>query len=329
LFASGIVHGLNGAARVISWHRLMRGSSVALLVVLALTTAALDARADPTLEVIRTDEALQCPDSAELLELAYQVQGSVASSALHAYRVSFERTSHVYRAEIVDDSAARTRHLEDVGPECAPLGRAVALALATMWGTEQEPTVPPPPVVAAPPPVVSVPPPRPRAPTRWLLSAGGGVALGIVRNAAPALVADSGFEHPHFSWALGGMWVPPQSLPLAPGSIDVQLLAASVRGCGWVLEPTHLGLCARVLGGELLARSSGYDSDGQQSRPWLAFGLEAFVQGPLLPHLRYRAAAAALAPLRDQSFSIQNLGTAYTPPPIGALFTLALELSTP
>src|SRR5580692_8741556 len=208
LFASGIVHGLNGAARVISWHRLMRGSSVALLVVLALTTAALDARADPTLEVIRTDEALQCPDSAELLELASQVQGSVASSALHAYRVAFERTSHVYRAEIVDDSAARTRHLEDVGPECAPLGRAVALALATMWGTEQEAPVQPPP----PPPATLVTPrsPQPRVPPPWLLSAGAGLALGIVRNVAPAIVADSGFEHPHFSWALGGLWIPLQ-----------------------------------------------------------------------------------------------------------------------
>jgi hypothetical protein len=305
----------------------MRGFPVGLLVVLALTTAALDARADPTLEVIRTDEALECPESAELFELASEMQGSTASSALHAYRVSFDRTGHVYRAEIVDESAPRTRHLEDVGPECAPLGRAVALALATMWGTEQEesPAPPRPP----PPPRVAAAAPPPRAASRWLLSVGGGLALGIVRSVAPALVADSAFEHPHFSWALGGLWIPPQSLPLAPGSIDVQLLAASVRGCAWVLEPTHVGLCARVLGGELVAQSGGYDSDGQQSRLWLAIGLEAFLEGPLLPHVRYRAAAGALAPLPAQSFSIQNLGTAYTPPPLGALFTLAVELSTP
>jgi len=308
----------------------MRGFPVGLLVVLALTTAALDARADPTLEVLRTDEAFECPDGAELFELASQVQGSMASSALHAYRVSFERISHVYRAEIVDQTAARTRHLEDVGPECAPLGRAVVLALATMWGTEQEspPSAPP-----APPPLPRVVPAAPLPPPRtappWLLSAGAGLALGIVRSVAPAVVADSAFEHPHFSWALGGLWIPAQSLALAPGSIDVQLLAASIRGCAWVLEPTHVGLCARVLGGELLAQSTGYDSDGQQSRPWLALGLEAFLQGPLWPHFRYRAAAAALVPLRQQSFSIQNLGTAYTPPPIGALFTLALELATP
>jgi len=306
----------------------MRGSTIHLLAALALTTAALDARADPTLEVVRTDEALGCLDGPELLELASQVQSTMTSSASHAYRVSFERSSHVYRAEIVDQTAPRTRHLEDVGPECAPLGRAVALALATMWGTEQEAPPPPPP----PPPPATLATPRlplPRAPTRWVLSAGAGLALGIVRNVAPAVVADSGFEHPHFSWALGGLWIPLQTLQLAPGSVDVQLLAGSVRGCGWVLEPTHVGLCARVLGGQIVARSHGYDFDGQQSRPWFAIGLEAFIEGALGPRLRYRAAASALAPLRDPEFSIQNIGAAYTPPPIGALFTLALELSTP
>jgi hypothetical protein len=310
----------------------MTRSTVGLVVALALVTTALDARADPTLEVIRTDDAAECPDGAGLLKLASEVQGSVVSSAAHAYRISFERAEHVdrtkavYRAEIVDETAARSRQLEDVGTECAPLGRAVALALATMWGTEQEPPPVSPPQLPLPPPS---PPPRAPAPTRWLMSAGGGLALGLVRAAAPAIVADSAFESRHFSWALGGMWVPLQSLELGPGSVDVQLLTASVRGCAWVLEPTHLGLCARVLAGELLARSRGYDSDGQQSRPWLAVGLEAMIQGALLHHLRYRLAACALAPLRDQAFSIQNLGAAYTPPPIGALFTLALELSTP
>jgi hypothetical protein len=320
----------------------MTRSTVGLVVALAFTTITLDARADPTLEVTRTDEALECPDDAGLLQLASQIQASVLSSASHAYRISFERAERVdrakaiYRAQIVDETAARTRKLEDVGPECAPLGRAVALALATMWGTEQEPPAVSPPELPLPPPPPPPPPPAllfpsPPAspPTRWLLSAGGGVALGLVRAAAPAIVADSAFESRHFSWALGGMWVPLQSLELGPGSVDVQLLTASVRGCAWVFEPTHLGLCARVLAGELLARSSGYDSDGQQSRPWLAFGLEAMIQGALLHHLRYRVAACALAPLRDQAFSIQNLGAAYAPPPIGALFTLALELSTP
>jgi hypothetical protein len=313
---------------MISWHWNMGQSTVGLVVALALTSAPLEAQAAPTLEVTRSDPATECPDAAELLLLASQVQNSAAPVASHAYRVAFERASHVYRAEVVDQTAARTRHLEDVGPECAPLGRAVALTLATMWGTEQEPPPPPLPTPAPPPP--PPPPPLARAPSwRWLLGAAGGVAVGIVRTAAPAIVADSAFERRHLSWALGGLWLPRQTLELGPGSVDVQLLAASVRGCAWALDSTRLGLCARLLAGEMLAKSRGYDSDGQHSTPWLALGLEAFVDGPLLHHLRYRVAAAALAPLRDQSFSIQNLGPLYQPPPIGALFTLALEIQSP
>ncbi len=319
---------------MISCHRVryilgLGRSTVGLLALGAsclVTTAAVEVRADPTLGVTRTDDALECPDDAELMQLALQVRSPTASPASHAYRVAFERGDHVIRAEISDATAARTRKLEDVGPACAPLGRAVALALATMWSTEQErPAVAPPPPVIVPPPL----PPPPRAGTRWLLSAGGGVAVGLVRAASPAIVADSAFEHRHFSWALGALWIPVQTLELSPGTIDVQLLAASVRGCAWFLEPTHLGLCARVLGGEILAQSRGYDFDGQQARPWLAAGLEAFVEGSLGSHLRVRAAATALAPLHAQAFSVQNLGTAYTPPPIGALFTLALELASP
>jgi hypothetical protein len=307
----------------------MGRSTVGLLVVVALASASRQVRAEPTLQVSRTEDALDCPDQAELFELASEAKLLTASSASHAYRIGFERTNRVYRAQIEDQSGPRTRHLEDVGRQCAPLGRAVALALATMWGTEQEP---PEPVVAAPPPApppAAAPPVVLRATTRWVLSAGAGVALGIVRSAAPVVSAESGFEHRPFSVALGGLWIPSQSERLGPGSVDVQLLAASVRGCGWVIAKTHVGLCARVLAGELLAQSRGYDSDGQQSRPWAALGLEAFVELALGRHLRTRLGASALAPLWEQSFSIQNVGSGYSPPPLGALFTLALESVSP
>jgi|HubBroStandDraft_1064217.scaffolds.fasta_scaffold54404_1 hypothetical protein len=297
--------------------------TVGLVVGLALTTA-VDGRADPTIEVTRPDDPSECPDVAELMRLTSQVQGSSAS---HSYRVSFERQGGTYRAEVVDLTAAtRTRHIEDESTQCAPLGRAVALALVTMWDTEQEPLPAPPAPHERTPPPPSMPP---RAPVRWLLSAGGGVTVGVVRPAAPALVVDSAFERRHLSWALGAVWIPLQSLELGPGSIEVQLLAGSARGCARVLEPTHLGICARAMAGALLARSHGYSLDGQQSRPWLALGLEAFVEGALVSHLRYRAAACALAPLYEQTFSIQNLGAAYTPSPVGGLFTLALEFVTP
>jgi hypothetical protein len=303
----------------------MRRFAAGLGVTLWLTTTAVDARAAPNIEVSSTDQTPGCPDTAELLRLAFEVQGSVVPLVTHAYRVSFDRTAQGYRAEIVDETAQRTRHLTDVGAACAPLGRAVAVTLVVMWGTEelQQPPGPPP----APEPA---PRPAPPAPTSyWLVGVGGAAAVGIVPNAAPALTVDSSFENGHLSWALGALWIPMQSLPLAPGSIDVQLLAGAARGCAFALDRTHVGLCARVSGGELAAKSNGYDTNGQKTRPWFALGLETFVDGPLASRrLRYRLAAAALVPVHVEVFSIQNLGPTRGPSPIGALFTLALELET-
>jgi hypothetical protein len=299
-------------------------STVGLVVAVALAATPVEAGAAPQLEVTGGDQAQDCPDSAELLRLASQAQLSELSPVTHAYRVSFERTANGYRAEIVDETAQRTRRLEDVGAECAPLGRAVAVTLVMMWGTEQHEE--PPAVLELVLPTPASPLPR-TPPSRWVVGTGAAEAVGIVRTTAPAIVVDSSFEHTHFSWALGALWIPLQRLDLGPGAIDVQLLAGSARGCAFAFEPTYLGICARALAGSLLARSNGYDTDGQQTRPWFAVGLEAFVDGQFpFSYLRYRAAAGALVPLRSEAFSIQTFGPAYQPPPIGGLFTLALEL---
>jgi hypothetical protein len=296
--------------------------AAALALTVWLTMIAIDARAAAGIEVSSGDQALGCPDGAELLRLAFEVQGPAAPAFTHAYRIFFDRTATGYRAEIVDETAQRTRELADVGAACAPLGRAVAVTLVVMWGTEGH--VEPPELPPAPQP------PLARLPTSyWLAGVGGAAAVGIVPSAAPAFIVDSSFEHGHLSWGLGALWIPMQNVPLAPGSIDVQLLAGAARGCTLTLDPTHVGLCGRFSAGELAARSNGYDTNGQKTRPWVAFGLEAFVDGPLpLGRVRYRASAAALVPLHVEAFSIQNLGAAREPFPIGALFTLALEFET-
>jgi hypothetical protein len=306
----------------------MRRSTLGAAVALALTTAALDVRADPLLTVSGHDELPECPNAAELLQLVTQTPSPATASATHSYRVSFERTTRGHKAEIVDQTTHRTRRLEDASTDCAPLGRAVSLALVTMWGAEQEAAQAPPVLGELPPPrpPLAPPPPQPQSP-RWLFGAGSGIAVGIVRESAPAIVADSGFERGHASGALGALWIPLQTLTVGPGSVDVQLLAGSARGCACAFEPVRAGICARVLGGAMLGRSSGYDSNGEQARPWFALGLETFVDGALpLPLMRYRLTASVIAPLSAEAFVVQNVGAAYRPPAIGALFTLALEI---
>jgi hypothetical protein len=89
-----------------------------------------------------------------------------------------------------------------------------------------------------------------------------------------------------------------------------------------------VGVCGRLLGGVLLATSTGFDVDGEKTRPWLSAGLEVFVEGPLGPRwLRYRSAAGALVPLHAETFSVAGVGTAYGTPAVGGLFTLGVEFA--
>jgi hypothetical protein len=162
-----------------------------------------------------------------------------------------------------------------------------------------------------------------------MLRAGAALAEGIVRPAAPALVMDGVFESGQASIALGALWIPLQRIPLSPGDVEIQLISGALSGCVSMWERTRLGVCARVLAGEILAAGSGFSVDSQATRPWFAGGLELFVDGPLFaPLLRYRASVAALVPLHAEAFYVEGPGVAYDTPPFGGLFTLAVELGT-
>jgi hypothetical protein len=130
-----------------------REVGLALVLAVGLATIASAARADVNLLVLRRDGAAQCADGAELRRLvALTSAGPSLPTPTHAYRVVFERSRGAYRVEITDDTASRTRALEDKDAACGPLGRATAVVLATMWSSENE--VAP----ASPAPATPVPP---------------------------------------------------------------------------------------------------------------------------------------------------------------------------
>jgi hypothetical protein len=277
------------------------------------------------------EDTTGCPDAAELQRLAAASRVPSAPPPTHVYRVTFERVDGVYRADVVDQTARRTRRLEDTGLECMPLGQAVAVVLATMWGSERDEAAPPsaPPVPAAP--VDRAAPPGPFQSTRshWIFGAGLGLAAAIVRPAAPALLADAALDHAPLSVAIGAFWIPSQRLGLGPGVVDVQLAAGTARGCAFAWISTRLGVCGRIFAGALQASASGFDANMQKTRPWFAAGLEIFVDGPLpVALLRYRAAAAAIVPFHAEAFSVAGAGSAYDTPALGALLTLSLEIET-
>jgi hypothetical protein len=298
---------------------------VRIALVAAVVAMPAIARADADLNVERADDLPRCPDAAQLRRVARPFVASSAPPATHAYRVVFTRFEGKLRAEIVDETAGRVRRLEDSGTECAPLGQAVAVVLATMWSSEKSqpeptPALPPPPPPAPPPPPIAAPRPR------WQLAEGAALAIGLIRPAAAAMRLDGGIHFTRFSLRIGALWVPEQRIEVAPGGVTVQLISGDASGCAFLAFRTELGLCADVYAGGIFAAGTGYSQDASRSRPWFAIGPEAFIDGPLLRRwLRYRVAAAAIVPLHAETFAVEGVGAAYDTPPVGALLSLSIE----
>ncbi len=306
---------------------VLRAARLALA--LSLSTASSVAWADEGLVVTRSEGAADCPDSADLQRLALAPLAPASPPPAHAYRVSFDRSGSSYRAEIADDTAGRVRRLEDVGPGCGPLGQAAAQVVAMMRSSEREDAAPSPAPVVPPSPAESLPGPEPRRRLRGVLGAGPALAVAIVRPAAPALVVDGVLQLSHASLGLGALWIPSQTIAVAPGSIDVQLIAGSLRGCGFFGDVTQVGLCSKIFVGALRAEGSGYSADARHTRPWFAIEPELYADRALAGWLRCRATAGVVVPLHAETFSVTGAGTAYATPAAGALASIALEIATP
>lgn len=319
---------------------LRREVPLVLAFAFALTVAPKRASADVDLVVARNEGAQECPDADQLRQLAFAAVAPLMPPPSHSYHVSFDRSGDSYRAEIVDDTANRTRRLEDKAATCGPLGQAAAVVVATMWSSEHDDAGPTPPPVLPPPPPPPPPPPtqvdrplaanpvRPRN-LRWVFGAGAALATAIVRPAAPALLAEGAVELSHASLAVETLWIPIQRTDVPPGSIAVELIAGNLRGCAFLGDAMHLGVCGKVLAGALGAAGSGFSSDAQRTRPWFAIEPEAFVDRSIVGWVRCRAGAGVIVPLHAEVFSVGGAGVAYDTPSVGALFSLLLEVATP
>ncbi|HEX4446769.1 MAG TPA: hypothetical protein VH044_08540 [Polyangiaceae bacterium] len=133
----------------------------------------------------------------------------------------------------------------------------------------------------------------------------------------------------HASVAAGVLWIPTQTLAVAPGTIGVRLLAGSLRGCASLGDATEVGLCARLFAGQLHATGAGYDANGHGDRPWFALEPGLFVDRSLFGPIRARADAGVTIPLHAEAFDIRGGGVAYDTPAVGGLFSLSIELAAP
>ncbi len=338
---------------MVTWRAGEMGSLLleACLALVAVTAVAHDARADSDLTVTRGEGATDCPDGVSLRRLALASAASTEPSPAHVYRVSFERSGSTIQVQIVDDTASRTRRLDDAGVGCTAIAQAAAVVLATLWaseGSDAEPapgaasSASPPPAPSPPAPVARKVPasraeddgaahgsPSPTRRARWIFGAGAALVAGTVRPLAPGLLVDGALEMAHASLGLGALWVPTQDIDVTPGSVAVELIAGTLRGCAFLGEVTQLGICAELLGGQLHGAGGGYSRNSEGSSAWLAIEPAAFVTRSLFGLVRGRVSAGATVPLRAETFSVTGEKVAYDAPAVGGLFSLALELATP
>ncbi len=309
----------------------------------ALAAVAEDASAREELVVRRAPEASDCPTASELSAMvrALTPLGPEAAlgetSQVEHLEVHFARGADAYRAVIELFGEKRgTRTLEHRSATCAPLAEATALTIAVLVDPDFVPPAEPPPrevtVPTEPAERAARPPPaKPteQAPLRLSLDAGAGIALALVRPVSPVFVLDGSVGIGRFAVGLGGFLIPPQSLPLSGGSIDVWLLAGTGRACGWpvVARQWRAGACVAAHVGLLRAEGRGYSTDGNATRPWVAGGAYLTADGRLFGAIGWFARGGALIPVHRESFRIDGAGVAYEEPPVGGVFALGPTLT--
>jgi hypothetical protein len=284
------------------------------------------------LSVTRDAGTESCPDADALGEHVRRVRGQQTTGATATYHVTFAFKAGVFRASIRVGNAAGARVLRDRGGTCASLEQATALTLALLLDSDASAL--PPEEEAATAPKLEAPkrqpveparaePPAKHTNVRLTLGAGGAALLGVLNPIAPAVLAEAGIGVARFRTNIGVLWVPEQTLELAPGSVNETLLSGVARMClaPWQGQGLRFDVCSGVHAGLLKVHAAGYTRDGAASKAWLAVPLELALSTSAAP-MGVELGVSALVPLRRNDFAIDNLGVAYESWPVGMLLSL-------
>jgi hypothetical protein len=317
-----------------AWMRRRR--FVAQVMWIGVWTAASVAHAQAqAVEPLRVERELgseTCPDAAELAARVQAIRGQ-APAAESSYFVQFARLGRVYSAVLRSGTdGSSLRNLESPAADCAALAQATAVTLALLFDADaarvQTAPVPAAPLPAAPPepppPAAATPEPPPPPRSKLGVSIGAGLAEGVLRPWAPALLGEVAFVHADLRLGLGAWWIPLQDSKLGPGTIALGLVAASTRVCYAAFRRPWLQVegCSGFALGSISAAASGFmDRAQDKHRLFAALPLElAF--GQASPHASWQLSAALLLPFRRNQFSIDGLGRVYDTPALAALLSL-------
>jgi hypothetical protein len=300
-----------------------------------LAGAAQAAPATAVLESTNGSGAGDCPQADALAAIVNDGLGRAAvvpagtAAEAHAMHVvvAFERAPKGYAATVrIDGARGGTRRLSNGGPGCGALANAVGVLLVVALDSSRADDT----AAAAAQTSSSRPDDATALADRAItadLGIGGGVAQGLVGGWSPAVGLGGTLAYGHLAARLGGVWLPSKTNAYGPGRIEIGLAVARLALCVSTRDDRSrvaLGLCAQQQIGWMRGRGIDYEAGNRAAdHLWLATGAAIVAGGPLGRSLGWEVEVAAVRPLQQQRFVVDNLGTAFQSDAAAFMTTLA------
>lgn len=299
-------------------------------VILALLLTGGQVRAQSSFTVERAAGAESCPNAEWLAARVEGIRGKGARGRTE-YRVTFSQAGEEFAASITAGSPGQRRTILSRRPTCVALGEATAVTLALLFDSdaleEEHPPEPAPQMVV---PVVTIvtPPPPPRT---FRISVGAAGLVGALGSFSLAGTAETGGAIGRWWVDIGALWALPETHTLAPGSVREEMLSGLVRLCASPVQRRKLRMdvCSGVYVGATTGDASGFSTNGQRTRLWLALPAELVLAYTPTRRLGWELSAGALWQLERSDFGIDGLGAAYRSPVVAGLVSLRAVAQLP
>jgi hypothetical protein len=310
--------------------------------------AALASGSDPF--VLEWDDAVGCADANAVVARVRQVVGDeLARGELRRPVVARGRVRAIPRGMelvlVVDDPTTGGLERRIEAPDCVGIVEAAAVVLATSAIPEPVPEpapscppaspVPQCPVAPTVTPRASVPPREPpRRRHRAIVGVEAVLGVAMIDAIAPGIAGRVGWSHGAARLDLGVRHVFAQhvAMPTVDVGADVSSTMVELRGC-WApaLGRVAVPLCAGVSAGVLQAAGSGDLAPRRVSRKLaLAVAPSLGVRVGLTARIALAADAALFVPILRPGFHVDGTGDElFRAPPVGAVFSLGLEVRAP
>lgn len=327
-----------------SLRALIVGGGVILTAVAAPAWA--DSRPSVSFDLERGPGAELCPDHDSL---AAQVEKRLSQSHAtpHApvadrVAITIVRVGGAYVASLSilspDGLDGGTRSLVDTGQDCAGLAEALSLTLAMiadgrpLFATKpsEVPSPPPAPPPSKMPPPSAGPVASPPVHRPWELGMGVLGASNLLGAATVGYGLDA-IWHPRPRLVAGvqGIWMPARRIYSTGGVTKVSIEAGLARAC-WGILPFggrfFPALCGELGAGVLQGSSENYVDARSAMKLWLAAGAFADAGIRISKSWSVAAQAGALVPLRNEQFTIGQIGPVYESSYLGWLAEIDLRV---